>query len=269
MLAYFLKINVAIALFYAFYRLFFYKDTFFTWRRAALLCFFAVSAVYPLLNIQTWITEQEPMVAMADLYADIILPEITLTPEQATADWKTLLLQTAGFVYWGVVCLLAIRLLIQLIGIIRLSFRCRKTLIGDTNVYLLRQAGGPFSFFHWIFIYPVSHTEDELSEILTHEKTHANQWHSVDVLISETICVFCWFNPFAWLMKREIRTNLEYLADNRVLETGHDSKAYQYHLLGLSHHKAAATIYNSFKCFTFKKTHQNDEQKENPRNREN
>lgn len=39
MLAYFLKINVAIALFYAFYRLFFYKDTFFTWRRVALLCF--------------------------------------------------------------------------------------------------------------------------------------------------------------------------------------------------------------------------------------
>ena len=29
MLAYFLKVNVAIALFYAFYRLFFYKDTFF------------------------------------------------------------------------------------------------------------------------------------------------------------------------------------------------------------------------------------------------
>lgn len=80
MLAYFLKINVAIALFYAFYRLFFYKDTFFTWRRVALLCFFAVSAVYPLLNIQTWITAQEPMVAMADLYADIVLPEFTLTP---------------------------------------------------------------------------------------------------------------------------------------------------------------------------------------------
>ncbi len=39
-LAYFLKINVAIALFYAFYRLFFHKDTFFHWRRIALLCFF-------------------------------------------------------------------------------------------------------------------------------------------------------------------------------------------------------------------------------------
>lgn len=253
MLAYFLKINVAIALFYAFYRLFFYKDTFFTWRRAALLCFFAISAVYPLLNIQTWITEQEPMVAMADLYADIVLPEFTITPEQATSDWKTLLLQTVGFAYWGMVIVLAIRFFIQLAGIIRLAFRCRKAKIGNTNVHLLRQASGPFSFFHWIFIHPTSHTEDELSEILTHEQTHANQWHSIDVLVSEIVCIFCWFNPFAWLMKREIRTNLEYLADNRVLETGHDSKAYQYHLLGLSHHKAAATIYNSFNVLPLKK----------------
>ena len=253
MLAYFLKINVAIALFYAFYRLFFYKDTFFMWRRAALLCFFAISAVYPLLNIQTWITEQEPMVAMADLYADIVLPEFTITPEQATSDWKTLLLQTVGFAYWGMVIVLAIRFFIQLAGIIRLAFRCRKAKIGNTNVHLLRQASGPFSFFHWIFIHPTSHTEDELSEILTHEQTHANQWHSIDVLVSEIVCIFCWFNPFAWLMKREIRTNLEYLADNRVLETGHDSKAYQYHLLGLSHHKAAATIYNSFNVLPLKK----------------
>ena len=253
MLAYFLKINVAIALFYAFYRLFFYKDTFFTWRRAALLCFFAISAVYPLLNIQTWITEQEPMVAMADLYADIVLPEFTITPEQATSDWKTLLLQTVGFAYWGMVIVLAIRFFIQLAGIIRLAFRCRKAKIGNTYVHLLRQASGPFSFFHWIFIHPTSHTEDELSEILTHEQTHANQWHSIDVLVSEIVCIFCWFNPFAWLMKREIRTNLEYLADNRVLETGHDSKSYQYHLLGLSHHKAAATIYNSFNVLPLKK----------------
>ena len=252
MLAYFLKINVAIALFYAFYRLFFYKDTFFTWRRAALLCFFAVSAVYPLLNIQTWITEQEPMVAMADLYADIVLPEFTITPEQATSDWKTLLLQTVGFAYWGMVIVLAIRFFIQLAGIIRLAFRCRKAKIGNTNVHLLKQASGPFSFFHWIFIHPTSHTEDELSEILTHEQTHANQWHSIDVLVSEIVCTFCWFNPFAWLMKREIRNNLEYMADQHVLQTGYDHKTYQYHLLGLAHHKAAATLYNSFNVLPLK-----------------
>lgn len=88
MLAYFLKVNVAIALFYAFYRLFFYKDTFFGWRRTALLCFFAISAAVPLLNIQTWITEQKPMAAMVDLYANVVLPEFTVSP-QTTIDWKT------------------------------------------------------------------------------------------------------------------------------------------------------------------------------------
>ena len=253
MLAYFLKVNVAIVLFYAFYRLFFYKDTFFGWRRTALLCFFAVSAAVPLLNIQTWITEQEPMVAMADLYASVVLPELTIGTEAAPTDWKSILSEYANIAYWGIVALLMIRLIMQLAGIIHLACRCRKVQIGNTNIHLLPKADGPFSFFHWIFIHPSSHTEEEFNEILTHEQTHARQWHSIDVIISELVCIFCWCNPFAWLMKREIRTNLEYLADNRVLETGHDSKAYQYHLLGLSHHKAAATIYNSFNVLPLKK----------------
>ena len=253
MLAYFLKVNVAIVLFYAFYRLFFYKDTFFGWRRTALLCFFAVSAAVPLLNIQTWITEQEPMVAMADLYASVVLPELTVGTEAAPTDWKSILSEYANIAYWGIVALLMIRLIMQLAGIIRLTCRCRKIQIGNTSIHLLPKADGPFSFFHWIFIHPSSHTEEEFNEILTHEQTHARQWHSIDVIISELVCIFCWCNPFAWLMKREIRTNLEYMADARVLENGYDSKTYQYHLLGLSHQKAAATIYNSFNVLPLKK----------------
>ena len=251
-MVYFLKINVAIALFYAFYRLFFYKDTFFTWRRTALLCFFAVSAIVPLFNIQTWIEQQEPMAAMADLYATVVLPELTLTPQPET-DWKQLLADGIGIAYWLVVALLAARFLVQLTGIIRLGRRCPTQKIDDTTVHLLPRPEGPFSFFHWIFIYPDAHTGEELHEILTHERTHARQWHSVDVMIGELACIVCWFNPFAWLMKREIRTNLEYMADEKVLETGHDSRTYQYHLLGLSHHKAAATIYNSFNVLPLKK----------------
>jgi Antirepressor regulating drug resistance, predicted signal transduction N-terminal membrane component len=253
MLAYFLKVNVAIVLFYAFYRLFFYKDTFFGWRRTALLCFFAVSAAVPLLNIQTWITEQEPMVAMADLYASVVLPELTVGTEAAPTDWKSILSEYANIAYWGIAALLMIRLVVQLAGIIRLACRCRKIQIGNTSIHLLPKADGPFSFFHWIFIHPSSHTEEEFNEILTHEQTHARQWHSIDVIISELVCIFCWYNPFAWLMKREIRTNLEYMADARVLENGYDSKTYQYHLLGLSHQKAAANIYNSFNVLPLKK----------------
>lgn len=251
-MVYFLKINVAIALFYAFYRLFFYKDTFFAWRRTALLCFFAVSAAVPLLDIQQWIVQQEPMAAMADLYAAVVLPELTLTPQPET-DWRQLMANGIVVAYWLVAALLALRFLFQLAGIVRLARRCPTQKIDGTTVHLLPRAEGPFSFFRWIFVCPDAHTGDELHEILTHERTHARQWHSIDVLTGELACIICWFNPFAWLMKREIRTNLEYMADEKVLETGHDSRTYQYHLLGLSHHKAAATIYNSFNVLPLKK----------------
>lgn len=53
--AYFLKVNMALVLLYAFYRLFFYKDTFFKLRRTILLVFFGVSVIYPFLDIQDWI----------------------------------------------------------------------------------------------------------------------------------------------------------------------------------------------------------------------
>ena len=249
---YLLKINIAIALFYAFYRLFFYKDTFFTWRRTALLCFFGVSALVPLLDIQTWITAQKPIVAMADLYG-VMLTELTVTPQPQAMDWHQVMKGGVELVYWIVAALLSARLFVQLASILRLARQCPTEEVDGILIHRLSREKGPFSFFRWIFICPDAHNGEELHEILTHERTHARQWHSVDVLVGELACIACWFNPFVWLMRREIRTNLEYLADERVLATGHDAKVYQYHLLGLSHHKAAATIYNSFNVLPLKK----------------
>ena len=249
---YLLKINIAIALFYAFYRLFFYKDTFFTWRRTALLCFFGVSALVPLLDIQTWIAAQKPMVAMADLYG-VMLTELTVTPQPQAMDWHQVMKGGIELVYWIVAALLSARLFVQLASILRLARQCPTEKVDGILIHRLSREKGPFSFFRWIFICPDAHSGEELHEILTHERTHARQWHSVDVLVGELACIACWFNPFVWLMRREIRTNLEYLADERVLATGYDARAYQYHLLGLSHHKAAATIYNSFNVLPLKK----------------
>ena len=53
-------------------------------------------------------------------------------------------------------------------------------------------------------------------------------------------------------MKREVRHNLEYLADNTVIQSGYDSKSYQYHLLGLAHHQSVTTLYNSFNVLHLK-----------------
>ncbi|MDH6306301.1 TonB family protein [Parabacteroides sp. PF5-5] len=252
--AYFVKVNVAFMLFYAFYRLFFYKDTFFKLRRSILLVFFGLAFAYPLLNIQEWVKEQEPIAEVIQLYS-VMLPEVVANGNTATApDWKELLVSIALGVYWLVIIILFARFLVQLASILWLRLNSKRTAINQVEVYVLERPAGPFSFFHLIFLHPASHSENELEEILTHEQTHARQWHSIDVIISELICVLCWINPFVWLLKREVRHNLEYLADHTVLQSGYDSKNYQYHLLGLAHHsnQTGANLYNSFNVLHLK-----------------
>ena len=79
--AYFLKVNVAFVLFYAFYRLLFYKDTFFKLRRVSSLLSLDWHCFYPLLNIQDWVKEQEPMTEVIMMYS-AMMPEVTITPKQ-------------------------------------------------------------------------------------------------------------------------------------------------------------------------------------------
>ena len=250
--AYLLKVNVAFVLFYAFYRLFFYKDTFFKLRRAILLAFFGLALFYPLLNIQDWVRQQEPIADVIYMYS-AMLPEATAKADAAASvDWYGWLLGSLGFIYWGIVAFLCGRFLVQLSSILWLAHTSERVVIHETPVYALRKAAGPFSFFRMVFLHPESHSEKETDEILTHECTHVSQWHSIDVILSEMMCMACWFNPFVWLLKREVRHNLEYLADNTVIQSGYDSKSYQYHLLGLAHHQSVTTLYNSFNVLHLK-----------------
>ena len=250
--AYLLKVNVAFVLFYAFYRLFFYKDTFFKLRRAILLAFFGLALFYPLLNIQDWVRQQEPIADVIYMYS-AMLPEATAKADAAASvDWYGWLLGSLGFIYWGIVAFLCGRFLVQLSSILWLAHTSDRVVIHETPVYALRKAAGPFSFFRMVFLHPESHSDKETDEILTHECTHVSQWHSIDVILSEMMCMACWFNPFVWLLKREVRHNLEYLADNTVIQSGYDSKSYQYHLLGLAHHQSVTTLYNSFNVLHLK-----------------
>ena len=250
--AYLLKVNVAFVLFYAFYRLFFYKDTFFKLRRAILLAFFGLALFYPLLNIQDWVRQQEPIADVIYMYS-AMLPEATAKADAAASvDWYGWLLGSLGFIYWGIVAFLCGRFLVQLSSILWLAHTSERVVIHETPVYALRKAAGPFSFFRMVFLHPESHSDNETDEILTHECTHVSQWHSIDVILSEMMCMACWFNPFVWLLKREVRHNLEYLADNTVIQSGYDSKSYQYHLLGLAHHQSVTTLYNSFNVLHLK-----------------
>ena len=248
---YLLKANIILALLYAFYRLSFYKDTFFNYRRISLMGILAVAALIPLPWTQLWVSTWPAAGTVGTFTTEVLLPEFVVTPEK-TGSTATLL-TLATWIYWSGVCLLLGRIGIQLLAIIRLNHRCPRTQINGMTIRTLPEGEAPFSFFSQIFVCPTSHTPEELDEILTHEQTHARQAHSLDVLVAEVACALGWFNPFVWLWKREVRQNLEYLADQSVLAEGHDRRTYQYHLLGLAYHKAAATIYNNFNVLPLKK----------------
>ena len=248
---YLLKANIILALLYAFYRLSFYKDTFFNYRRISLMGILVVAALIPLPWTQLWISTWPAAGTVGTFTTEVLLPEFVVTPEK-TGSTATLL-TLAAWIYWSGVCLLLGRIGIQLLAIIRLDHRCPRTQMNGTVVRVLPEGEAPFSFFGQIFVCPTGHSAEELDEILVHEQTHARQAHSLDVLAGELASAFCWFNPFVWLWRREIRQNLEYLADRSVLAGGHDRRTYQYHLLGLAYHKAAATIYNNFNVLPLKK----------------
>ena len=250
MTMYLLKLNLALIVLFGFYKLMFSGDTFFSLRRATLIGMYLVAMLVPGLNCSYWINKSVGMVSIANEYAAIVLPAVTITPGGGGAiGWET----TAMTIYTMVACLLLLRFFWQLVSIVRLRNKCRTTDINGTKVYLLESDEGPFSFFNWIFINPTKHNRQETDEIMTHELAHCRQLHSVDILFTELFAIVFWANPFVWLLKREVRLNLEYLADNNVLAGGTDSKKYQYHLLGLAYRKNVATISNNFNVLPLKK----------------
>jgi TonB family protein len=253
-LAYFLKVNIALTLFYAFYRLFFYKDTFFMLRRVILLILFGWAFLYPFMNLQEWMKGKEPISEMVYLYS-AVLPEIIVRDKaSAVWDWQGICTFCCAATYWVVLGFLFIRFFVRIGSIVRLTARSKKAVIHHITVRLLDKPSGPFSFFRLIFLHREIHPENELKEILAHEYTHVSQWHSADSMISEIGCMICWVNPFVWLLKREVQDNLEYLADHTVLKSGYDSKSYQYHLLGLvrQNNQAAANLYTNFNVLHLK-----------------
>lgn len=257
-LPYFLKINLALAILYICYRLLFRNDTFFRLRRAVLLSVYLIAFLYPLLDISIWLSTRESVTEIVNYYSTI-LPLKTVvaaddTPLSTEADWLTIAESYMLLIYLAGITLLFLRCIIELFTVIRLRLRSPKQLINGTTIYVLPSQEEPYSFFGWIFASPESHTPPALEEILVHEKTHVRQLHSIDVVLGEIVCILCWINPFAWLLKKEISSNHEYLADEQVMLAGYNKKEYQYHLIGLEHPEMAiAKLYNNFSVLPLKK----------------
>lgn len=250
MAIYLIKINVALMLLYGFYRLTVSRDTFFGLRRLTLWLIYAVALMVPALNLEYWVRDTPTMASMANVYADTFYP-VVVKAQAPSITWMDMLLG----IYWAGVAVLSLRLVWQLFSIIRLAVISRKQEVEGITVHLLRGEGSPFSFFRWVFMYPSILESKQLHEVMVHECTHVSGLHSLDTLFSELFSIACWFNPFAWLMKQEVRMNLEYLADESVLSDGNARKSYQYHLLGLAYRqpKDSTKIANNFNLLPLKK----------------
>ena len=251
MAIYLIKINVALMLLYGFYRLTVSRDTFFGLRRLTLWLIYAVALMVPALNLEYWVRDTPTMASMANVYADTFYPVVVVKAQASGITWMDMLLG----IYWVGVAVLSLRLVWQLFSIIRLAVISRKQEVEGITVHLLRGEGSPFSFFRWVFMYPSTLEGKQLHEVMVHECTHVSGLHSLDTLFSELFSIACWFNPFAWLMKQEVRMNLEYLADESVLSDGNARKSYQYHLLGLAYRQPneSTKIANNFNLLPLKK----------------
>ena len=251
MAIYLIKINVALMLLYGFYRLTVSRDTFFGLRRLTLWLIYAVVLMVPALNLEYWVRDTPTVVSMANVYADTFYPVVVVKAQAPSITWMDMLLG----IYWAGVAVLSLRLVWQLFSIIRLAAISRKQEVEGITVHLLRGEGSPFSFFRWVFMYPSTLEGKQLHEVMVHECTHVSGLHSLDTLFSELFSIACWFNPFAWLMKQEVRMNLEYLADESVLSDGNARKSYQYHLLGLAYRQPneSTKIANNFNLLPLKK----------------
>jgi TonB family protein len=240
--------------FYVFWRCFFRQDTFFRWKRIALIGLLFLSVIYPFVDIRWGFGAESSLEnTMEDILAVAYqLPEITISGTGDRGWMHHFPLLLLGIYGLGVIVLL-LRLLIQtgiIAGIVHAS---QNADVEGRNVYRNPVIQTPFSFFRWIVLDPDRYTPRELSEILRHEETHVREAHSVDILLAEIFCMFAWMNPFAWLLKREIQLNLEFLADRSVLASGYEAEHYQFHLLRLTYHRIENQIVNNFNVSLLKK----------------
>ena len=238
----FLLANVGFAVLWGFYRAFLHRDTFFTGKRLTLLLGLIFTLVYPLLNIAAWMPILHPVQTLTQSIS-VALPEITVTANGNKA-YSTMEILT--ILYFSIMGLLVFRVVLQFAKLILLSVRNRTVEVEGQKIICLPKGSAPFSFFSLVFIQPEDHSESDLKEILHHEQTHVRQAHTLDVLLAELICTIFWVNPFAWLLKYDLRENLEFLADKDVVHAGFDPKSYQYHLLRLSYQQSPIRMGNNF-----------------------
>ena len=248
---YALKASLCLAIIFLFYHLLLKQITWYTWNRFFLLIFSGFSFIVPFININVFVkTKQPELISFINFLPNIVHNKTSsgfINSNTTFNYWQTL---SALYIFIGLI--LFVRLLIQILSIKKIKSKATPlTLDSEIEIYHVQKPVLPFSFLNSIFINKNNYSDHELQEIIDHERVHVQQKHTIDVLVSELICIINWYNPFAWFIKKAIRENLEFIADNAVLQKGFDRKNYQYLLLKVTG-SVPSSIASSFKFTSLK-----------------
>ncbi len=178
-----------------------------------------------------------------------MIPTTATNNPEATFDLNSLLI----WVYVIGVSFFFGRLLIQHFSLIKLIKNNDSKKIGSYSYIKTSQNIMPFSFFRWIVYNPKPFNNEELDLILQHEKIHASQFHSIDVVVMNLAVVLFWFHPVIWLYRKALKQNLEFIADHHTQKYTQSGERYQKLLLKTSLPEQHLTLINTFYNSTIKK----------------
>ena len=247
MFALLLKASLIVAVLLAFYKLFLEKESFFTTNRFYLIATIVLTFLLPFISLPELINDQgfvSTIIEQTDTNESGVSSEsstnanddISLTPNAAPTPPKAGLLIWLSRLYYFGVAIFALNLLLQ---VANLLFKVRKSAnkIHDTDAVIINKDSGesPCSFFHYVFINPGDYDYDTYEQILTHEKIHVKKFHAIDLLMAEIAIILLWFNPAAWILKKEIERNIEFETDEVMMRTNAiEREKYQMNLLSIA-----------------------------------
>ena len=260
-LLYILKVSLSLAAFYMFYKLLCSRDTLHRFNRCLLLFILALSAVVPFMYIDLGIISHEAAVEIGQLGAMLEDEPVEMAAmEDAPASlwqripwhlipWRMIL---CGIYTVGLLVCLG-HFVGSLLSIALLIRRSKRRVMADGTILVAHnKAYGPFSWMRYIIV-----SEQDLSDnfdmILAHERAHIRLGHSWDLLFVQLCVTAQWFNPAAWLLKRELEAIHEYEADIDTLHQGFDARQYQLRLFEEAVGVKFNTITNNFNNCSTKK----------------
>lgn len=177
-----------------------------------------------------------------------VVSTVNHPPEAAKFNWYSFL----SWAYWIGAAIMGGLFLMQLVSLFRIHKSARQQ--QERDLYFSEKIKHPFSFIKNIYLNPLGLESSELYTVLHHERVHTHGLHSLDLFFAELTKLFFWFNPAAWLMKLAITENLEFIADNEVLNHGFNRKSYQYQLLSafIQNNRLNNSLINSFSLIQLK-----------------